>query len=408
MSLLQINPNMHPQPLSEREIFFRHLGLTALNPPALQFSEARGIYLHTPDGEAYTDLSAGYSVCNLGHSHPAVVEAVVAQARRYMHQTVYGEFVQSPQVKLARMLAGVLPASLNCVFLVNSGSEAIEGAMKLAKRHTGRHTIVSFRNAYHGSTQGALSLMGDETLKAPFRPLLPGVLQLRFNHFGDLERIDETVACVVIEPVQAEAGVVVPAEGYLQALRAKCTETGALLVFDEIQTGFGRTGSLFAFVQSGVVPDVLCLAKALGGGMPIGAFVADRSVMHALAFDPPLGHLTTFGGNPLSAAAACASIETLTGSRLYEDAGQKAKLLLEGITRHEAVAGTRNAGLLAAIQFKNSETASKALETMWENRLISDRFLFCHDALRLSPPLIITHEECVQVNALLNRILKHL
>jgi len=399
---------MHPQPLSEREIFFSHLGLTALNPPALQFSDAKGIYLSTPEGDVYTDLSAGYSVCNLGHSHPAVVEAVVAQARQYMHQTVYGEFVQSPQTKLARMLACVLPSTLDCVFLVNSGSEAIEGAMKLAKRHSGRHKMVSFQKAYHGSTQGALSLMGDETLKMPFRPLLPGIFQLRFNNFDDLERIDETVACVLAEPVQAEAGVVLPAEGYLQALRTRCNETGTLLIFDEIQTGFGRCGSLFAFQQSGVVPDVLCLAKALGGGMPLGAFVASKQLMDVLAFDPPLGHLTTFGGNPLSAAAACASLETMTRLRIYENAEEKAGLLLHGLTRHAAVAGTRNAGLLAAIQFVSPAMADKALEAFWQNRLISDRFLFCHDALRISPPLIITTEECVHINELLNSILNNL
>ncbi|MGC8865450.1 MAG: aspartate aminotransferase family protein [Bacteroidales bacterium] len=394
--------------LSEREVFFRHLALTSFEPPAVQFSRAEGIYLYTSEGECYTDLSAGFSVNNLGYGQPAIVKAIQEQAAKYLHQTVYGEFVQSPQVQLAARLVSVLPSPLDCVYLVNSGAEAIEGAMKLAKRVTGRPLIATFEKAYHGSTQGALSLMGDETLKQKYRPLLPGIIRLRFNCFEDLERITPDVAAVVVEPVQAEAGVVVPGEGFLQALRQRCNGTGTLLVFDEIQTGLGRTGALFAFEKFGVIPDILCLAKALGAGMPLGAFISSKSRMDTLAVNPALGHLTTFGGNPISAAAACAGFDVLIESRLWETVDEKAEILTKGLDAYPHIREVRRAGLLIAIDFQSIELADRMLGFLWKNRLISDRFLFCPTALRLSPPLIITKEEAFEVNKRLHNILNQL
>ena len=394
--------------LTERELFFRHLALTSLHPPAKQFAHGSGIYLYTPEGETFTDLSSGYSVCNLGHSHPEVIHAIREQAGKYLHQTVYGEFIQSPQVALAAILTRLLPDLLDCVYLVNSGSEAIEGAVKLAKRYTGRHRLASFRKAYHGSTHGALTLMGDEQLKNPFRPLLPGRVELRFNQFEDLERIDETLACVVVEPVQAEAGVVLPRKGFLNALKERCHKTGTLLVFDEIQTGMGRTGPLFAFEATGVVPDILCLAKALGAGLPLGAFIASKEMMDTLATEPALGHITTFGGNPLSAAAAIAGLKALQKETNAGDIRRKAETLLEGLISYPAIREIRAAGLLIAIEFRQKDMAENALNKMWEQNLISDRFLFCEEALRISPPLIITHEQCREVNQRLKNIISSL
>lgn len=394
--------------MSDREIFFRHLALTSFEPPALQFSHAEGIYLITPEGEKYTDLSAGFSVNNLGYNHPRIIEAIRHQAGLYLHQTVYGEFVQSPQVELASRLVSVLPTQLDCVYLVNSGAEAVEGAMKLAKRFTGRHYIAAFKKAYHGSTHGVLSIMGDEVLKMKYRPLLPGIVFLRFNCFEDLDLITPEVAGVIVEPVQAEAGVIVPENQFLKALRQRCNETGTLLIFDEIQTGMGRIGALFAFEKYEVVPDVLCLAKALGAGMPLGAFISSKKIMDTLAHNPALGHLTTFGGNPVSAAAACASFDILKESKLWELAEKKASQLTNGLEKHSAIRELRKSGLLIALDFLTPELATQALELMWANHLISDRFLFCPTALRLSPPLIIDTEEANKVNQTLHRILKQL
>lgn len=394
--------------LSEREIFFRHLAPTSFEPPAVQFDRAEGIYLYTPEGERYTDLSAGFSVNNLGYGQPDIVHAIQEQAGKYLHQTVYGEFVQSPQVQLAARLVSVLPPQLDCVYLVNSGAEAIEGAMKLAKRVTGRPLIAAFEKAYHGSTQGALSIMGDETLKQKYRPLLPGIIRLRFNCFDDLERISPDVAAVVVEPVQAEAGVIAPQQGFLQALRQRCDETGTLLIFDEIQTGMGRTGSLFAFEKYGVIPDILCLAKALGAGMPLGAFISSKNHMDTLAKNPALGHLTTFGGNPVSAAAACAGFDVLMQTRLWETVDEKVEILTKGFEAYPYIREVRKAGLLIGIDFQSVELADIMLGLLWKHRFISDRFLFCPTALRLSPPLIISFEEAFEINKSLHTILNQL
>jgi acetylornithine/succinyldiaminopimelate/putrescine aminotransferase len=311
-----------------------------------------------------------------------------------MHQTVYGEFVQSPQTQLAKKLVGLLPAHLDCVYFVNSGAEAIEGAMKLAKRHTGRHQIATFKNAYHGSTQGALSLLGDERMKQAFRPLIPGILQLSFNCFDDLELITDQCAAVFVEPIQTEAGFILPENGFLLALRQRCTETGALLVFDEIQVGFGRCGSLFAFEHFEVEPDILCIAKAFGGGMPLGAFVAPSQVLNKLSFDPVLGHITTFGGHPVSCAAALATLELYGNDQLFSSQTAKAQLFIEVLKANPLVGEIRHKGLFVSFDLPSEAHSLKLLEIMLEHKLISERFLFRPQAVRIAPPLVSTFEEC--------------
>ncbi|MDD3526743.1 MAG: aspartate aminotransferase family protein, partial [Bacteroidales bacterium] len=298
--------------LTQRQLFFEHVALPSLFPMGLEIVSAEGIYMYGTDGTRYTDLVSGVCVTNLGHRHPAIVQAVKEQVDKYMHLMVYGEFIQSPQVKLAQLLTQMLPPSLNSVYLVNSGSEAVEGALKLAKRITGRSRLIGYTNSYHGGTHGAYSMLGNEQLKNAYRPLLPDIEFLRFNNYDDLRRIDSKTACVLAEPVQAEAGIIVPDVEYMVALRQRCTETGTLLVFDEIQTGFGRTGKLFCFEHYGITPDVICMAKGMGGGMPIGAFVADKKLMLAFTSNPDFGHITTFAGHPVCAAAALANLQVLT------------------------------------------------------------------------------------------------
>jgi acetylornithine/succinyldiaminopimelate/putrescine aminotransferase len=387
--------------MTDRQLFFRHLGQTSPEPPALEFIRAEGIFLFDKAGRAFYDMTSGFSVSNIGHCHPKVVEAVQQQAAKYMHQTVYGEFVQNPQTQLALKLVNLLPAQLDCVYFVNSGSEAIEGAMKLAKRHTGRPNIVSFINAYHGSTQGSLSMLGNETMKQAFRPLIPGIRQIEFNNFGQLEQIDSSCAAVFVEPVQTEAGVILPDEGFLEAVRQRCNETGALLVFDEIQTGFGRCGSMFVFEQYHVIPDILCLAKAMGGGMPIGAFIAPSQLMNKLSFDPVLGHITTFGGHPVSAAAAVAAIDVISSEGLLEGIDEKTGIFIDAIKNHPLVNEIRHKGLMIAFDTDNESTALKALGCLLDNGLISDRFLFRPQALRIAPPLISSVEDCKTMAQLL-------
>ncbi|MFT3682408.1 MAG: aspartate aminotransferase family protein [Ferruginibacter sp.] len=309
--------------MTQREIFLRHVGQTSPAPLALEIVKASGSRLWDVNGKEYIDLIGGISVCNVGHCHPEVIAAAKKQLDDYMHIMVYGELVESPQVRYARQLTQYLPSSLNSVFFTASGTEATEGAMKLAKRYTGRTQIISFKNSYHGSTQGALSIMGDEYWRNAFRPLLPDVLRLNYNSMEDLEFITGRTACVIAETIQAEAGVIVPGDGWLTALRKRCTETGTLLVFDEIQCGFGRNGSLFAFEQFGIVPDILLLGKALGGGMPLGAFVADKQVMDSLTFNPVLGHINTFGGHPVSCAAGYTALHVLFEERSYSQIKRK-------------------------------------------------------------------------------------
>jgi len=378
--------------LTNRQLFLLHLGQTSMSPMMLEIVRAEGIYMYGPDGEKYIDLISGVSVSNTGHSHPKVVEAVKNQADMYMHLMVYGEIIQSPQVKYAERLTGILPPVLNSCYFVNSGSEAVEGALKLAKRFTGRSRIISFRNSYHGSTHGALSIQGSELYRNAFRPLLPDTFQILFNDEKSLDAIDSKTACVIIEPVQGEAGVIYPENDFLLKIRNRCNSTGALLIFDEIQTGFGRIGKMFAIDRFGVVPDILLLAKALGGGMPLGAFISSREIMSALVSNPSLGHITTFGGHPVCCAAGLASLNVIIDEKLSESCNSKSALFKKELTHH-LISEVRGEGLLLAVQLTDPAYIQYVIAHGPDYGLILDYFLFCDDAFRIAPPLIISEEE---------------
>lgn len=378
--------------MNHRDLFYRHIAQTSPGPLSLEIERAEGLYMYSPDGKSYMDMISGISVSALGHGHPAVKEAVKKQVDRYMHLMVYGEFIQSPQVALAELLIGTLPKHLDNVYFVNSGSEAIEGALKLAKRYTGRTEIVGFFNAYHGSSHGSLSVTGNETLKQAFRPLLPDIRHLPFNSEADLAGITERTACVVAETIQGEAGAVVPDTGFMQALRRRCDETGALLVLDEIQAGMGRTGKLWAFEHFDIVPDVLVLAKGLGGGMPIGAFVASKEVMQSLTHRPVLGHISTFGGNAVCAAAAHATLKTILQHSLWNNAAKQEENIRNWLNSKH-ILSIHGKGLLLAIQFEDAVQCKKVIDRCIENGLLTDWFLFADNCMRLAPPLIITTEQ---------------
>ena len=381
--------------MTNRQLFLNQLAQTSPTPMGLEIAWAKGVYLFSPAGKKYIDLISGISVSNVGHAHPKIVKAVKEQAEKFMHLMVYGEYIQSPQVKLAKRLTELLPKKLNSVYFVNSGSEAVEGALKLAKRFTGRTEIVAFKNAYHGSTHGAMSVMGDETMKQSFRPLLPDVRFLEFNNEMQLEQITSKTACVIVEPIQGEAGVVLPdsKNNFLKQLRKRCDEVGALLIFDEIQTGMGRTGKLFAFEHYGIVPDVLCLAKAFGGGMPLGAFISSKEIMSTLSNNPVLGHITTFGGQPVCCAASLAALQILTAkpSLNVKKKGELFKKLLV----HPRIKEVRGEGLLLAVQFASEEENKKIISRCIENAVVVDWFLFRPDAMRIAPPLVITEKEII-------------
>ncbi len=383
--------------LSNRQLYYQHLAVPANVPEALEIVKAEGIYLYTDKGEKYVDLVSGVSVSNIGHRHPQVVEAIKKQVDHYMHLMVYGEFIQSPQVQLAGKLAENLPKSLDAVYLVNSGSEAIEGAMKLAKRSTGRSEIIAFKNAYHGGTQGALSILGNEEMKYAFRPLLPDIRFLNFNNFDELNQITEKTAAVVVEAVQAEAGIILPEQGYLSAIRKRCSEVGCELILDDIQMGFGRTGKLFSFENFDFVPDIMCIAKGMGGGMPIGAFVSSKEKMNLLHFNPILGHITTFGGHPVSAAAALASLDVLTESDLIEQVDAKGKRFYDALIKHPKVKEIRQIGLMLAVELIDEQSATAIMPVLFTNRLIVDQFLFSRTSFRIAPPLTITLEEVDEI-----------
>lgn len=383
--------------LSNRALFYKHLAVPAYVPDALEFERAQGIYLYPPQGKPYVDLVSGVSVSNVGHCHPQVVEAVQQQAATYMHLMVYGDFVQSPQVRLAGRICEHLPPSLDSVFLVNSGSEANEGALKLAKRATGRTELIAFRNAYHGSTHGALSVLGNEKMKYAYRPLLPDVRLLDFNEQAQLTQITERTAAVIVESIQAEAGIVLPAPGYLKALKERCQQVGALLILDDVQMGFGRTGKLFSFEHYDYVPDILTIAKGMGGGMPIGAFVASKALMDTLQHQPPLGHITTFGGHPVSAAAALASLNIILTEQLPAAAHDKAMVFVEALKGLPQVKEIRQQGLMMAVDMGDAAVADKVVKSLWKHRLIVDRFLFQDTAFRIAPPLTISMQEAKQV-----------
>jgi len=379
--------------LTDRQLFLFFLAQTSDSPLALEIIKAEGVYIIDASGKKYMDLISGISVSNTGHRHPAVVKAIKDQADKYLHLMVYGEYIQSPQVKLAGALAALLPEKLNNCYFVNSGSEAVEGALKLAKRYTGRKNIIAFKNAYHGSTHGALSIIGDESYQTPFEPLLPGIEHIELNSPEALKVITSETACVIVEPVQGEAGIIVSTIEFLQALRSKCSETGAMLIFDEIQTGMGRTGTMFAFEKYGIIPDILLLAKGLGGGMPIGAFISSREIMQTLTFNPVLGHITTFGGHPVSCAAALANIDVIINEKLIEGVETKSKLFVELLSKSSAISQIRVAGLMIALQLDNFTHVKKVIDRCIEEGVITDWFLFNDSSIRIAPPLIITEEQ---------------
>jgi len=370
----------------------------------LEVSSAQGIYISDQKGKKYLDLISGIAVSSLGHNHPSVVKAVVEQASAHMHVMVYGEFVQGPQVQLANAITATLPNGLDNVFFVNSGSEANEGAMKLAKRYTGRHKIVACKNAYHGATHGALSLSSEEMFKQAFMPLLPGIDFIRFGNESDLDLIDNDVAAVFIEPVQGEAGIRVAPASYYKKLRKRCHEKGALLVFDEIQSGFGRTGTFWAMEHFGVAPDIITTAKAMGGGMPLGAFISSKEVMSALQTNPVLGHITTFGGHPVSCAASLAALKVLQETKIFETASDKAQLFKKYL-QHKNIVEIRNLGLMMAVQFDSFEQVKRIIEKCMEFGLITDWFLFCDDAIRIAPPLLISEEEIREACSILIQVI---
>lgn len=383
-----------------RQSFFHHIGQTSPSPLGLEVERAKGVYIFDHQGRSYIDLISGISVSSIGHSHPSVVKAVQEQAARYMHTMVFGEHIQSPQVKLAEMLISILPENLESVFFVNSGAESVDGAMKLAKRFTGRYEVIACKNAYHGNTHGAQSLMSNEYFSSAYRPFLPGIKFMDFNDINSLEMISERTAAVFIEPIQGEAGIRIANSDFIQALRKRCDETGALLVLDEIQTGFGRTGKLFAFEHYGIKPDILLMAKALGGGMPIGAFAASHEMMQVLSHDPVLGHITSFGGHPVSAAAAVASLELILSQQLAEKVKEKENMLI-GLLQHRQIREIRSKGLLMAIDLGNAEHVQKVFRYAFEHGVLTDWFLYDDRSLRIAPPLIISLKEIEQATSVI-------
>lgn len=378
--------------MTNRDLFLRHVAQTSSAPLALEIVRAEGCRMWDVAGKEYIDLIGGISVCNTGHRHPRVVEAIRQQADRYLHLMVYGELVQSPQVAYAKALVDALPAGLDSVYFTSSGTEAAEGAMKLAKRATGRTEMVAFKESYHGSTQGALSVMGDEYWRNAYRPLLPGIWHEAYGSPVSLDRITRDTAMVIAETVQAEKGVNKASPEWMRALRQRCDETGALLVLDEIQAGFGRTGTLWAFEQYGIVPDILLLGKALGGGMPLGAFVASSSLMQGLATDPVLGHITTFGGHPVSCAAGLASFRVIREEGLVQGVNRKSRIFLERL-KHERIRSVRAAGLLIALEFSSFDENKRIIDACIREGVFTDWFLFAPHCMRIAPPLVITDEE---------------
>ena len=388
-----------------RELFYQHIAQTSPEPLAIEIERAEGVYLYSPDGKSYMDIISGISVSNVGHCHHEVVKAVQTQAEKYMHLLVYGEMIQTPQVLLAQRLANLLPENLDSVYFVNSGAEAIDGAIKLAKRFTGKTGIVSCENAYHGSTNGAMSLMGNDDFTRSFQPLLPNCSRICFGVAEDLEKITQDTAAFVVEVVQGEAGVRYANKNYWKQVRNRCNETGTLLVFDEIQTGFGRTGTMFALEQTGIIPDILTLAKAMGGGMPIGAFVSSKEIMQTLTYNPVLGHMTTFGGHPVCCAAALASVEVIEREKLHILAEKKGQLFESLLAKLPYVKGFRRKGLMIALDFEDKELNFEIIHQCMEKGVLSDWFLFCDTAMRIAPPLIITEEEIEKACKIIKKVI---
>ncbi|MEY2799816.1 MAG: hypothetical protein RI934_804 [Bacteroidota bacterium] len=378
--------------LNLRQLFLSHNAQTTDFPLSLEIVRAEGLYLYDNDDKSYLDLISGIGVSSIGHRHPKVVEAIKKQADEYLHLMVYGEYIQSPQTLLAAKLAALLPKNLSSVYLVNSGSEAIEGAMKLAKRYTGKTHIIACKDSYHGSTQGALSIMGNESYKQAYRPLLPDIEFIEFGNIKDLEKITPATAAIFLETIQGEAGIRLASKEFWQAIREKCNETGTLLVLDEIQCGIGRSGKFSAFDHYGIVPDILILAKALGGGMPIGAFISSSKIMNSLKENPILGHITTFGGHPLNCAAALATLGVMESENLITSVTEKGKLFQELLV-HPEIISFRGEGLMLAIQLKDFDFNKKVIDRCIENGVIVDWFLHCSDSMRIAPPLTISEIE---------------
>jgi len=390
-----------------RELFYQHVAQTSPAPLAIEVDKAEGIYIYDAQGKKYIDCISGIAVSNVGHRNPKVIQAVEEQCKKYLHTMVYGEHIQSPQVQLATTLCRYLPSSLNSVYFVNSGSEAVEGAIKLAKRYTGRKKIIAFHQSYHGSTLGAMSVNGSYSFKYRYEPLLPYIEFALLNSDCCLNSIDENTAAVLIEPIQAEAGVKIANTEYLQKLRKKCHETGTLLVFDEIQTGFGRTGTLFYFEQAGVVPDILLMAKGMGGGMPIGAFVADKKIMHTFSFEPVLGHITTFGGHPVCCAASLATLNIITEPQFLFEVQQKGKYIKQSLESFQNIISFSGLGLLWSIELNNFDEVQKVMFNAMEQGLLIDWFLYADHKIRIAPPLTITMQELGETLSILKKVIEN-
>lgn len=378
--------------ISNRELFLKNTAQTSSSPRLFEIVKAEGVYLYGPNGERYIDLVSGFNVSNIGHRHPKVLDAIQQQLEKYLHVTVYGEFVQAPQVQFATELLATLPDSFGSVYLTNSGAEAVEGSMKIAKKYTGRRQIIAAEKAYHGSTQGALSLIGNPAYQEAYAPLLPEIDFIKYNDLSSLDLITEKTAAVIVEAIQGEAGVRVPSIAFMQALRRKCNETGAILIFDEIQTGFGRTGKMFAFEHFDIVPDVLMLAKGIGGGMPLGAFVARKEIMDVIKDNPMLGHITTFGGHPLSCAAALASLRVIQDEKLLDTVEQKASLFRQELN-HPRIQEIRGLGLMMCLQLETFDQVYQVSSFCAQNGVMIDWYLHCETALRVAPPLTISEAE---------------
>jgi len=378
--------------MNNRQLFLSHLAQTTDFPLMIEIEKAEGVFLFGPNGEKYLDLISGIGVSNIGHRHPKVLAAINNQLDKYLHLMVYGEYVQQPQALLAEALVKTLPHPLDNVYLVNSGSEAVEGALKLAKRFNNKREIISCVDAYHGSSHGALSVGGNEIFKRAYRPLLPGIRNINYGSIDHLKFITTDTSAVIMETIQGEAGVRVAKKDYFRALRERCTQTGTLLILDEIQAGFGRTGKFWAFEHFGIQPDILVCAKGMGGGMPIGAFIAAKNIMDVLKENPLLGHITTFGGHPVSAAASLATIDVILEENLLDEVEEKAELF-RSLLKHPRIKEIRNKGLMMAVAFDSFEILKPIIDRCIANGVITDWFLYCDNAMRIAPPLTISKEE---------------
>lgn len=393
---------------SIRSLYLKHVAQTSEMSMCFEVGRAEGVYIYDATGRPYIDFNSGIAVSSLGHCHPKVVDAINQQAATYMHTMVYGEHIQQPQVAYGQLLSEVLGEGLNCIYFVNSGSEAVEAALKLARKATGRTEIISCANAYHGSTIAAESLRSDDEFTRNFLPTIPGVRHIRFNHTEDLERITKDTACVILEPIQAEAGVHPPQNDYLQKVRKRCSETGTLMILDEIQTGFGRTGKLFAHQKYNVKPDILLIAKAMGGGMPIGALVSSKDILGHLASKPALGHITTFGGHPVCVASALATLKVLLSQPIIDEVNDK-EALIKTLLVHPLIKSIRSSGLMMSIQLNSPKWLTPVINQAIENGVLIDYFLFDNESFRIAPPLIISiaqiHDACKKILSALDTVM---